>query len=79
VRDLTERQRAILRSVRGYTEAYCYPPSMRNIKEELGISSLSVVSYNLDVLEARGLVYRNRRQARSILLTPSARAELATA
>lgn len=52
-----------------------YPPTIREIQRELNVSSTSVVDYNLNILEQRNLIRRNRNISRGIELVnrPSAR------
>ncbi len=65
---LTPRQNKILDMIRDFTAEYGYPPSIRQICEEVGISSTSVVSYNLDVLQRRGFLTRDRHVSRALRL-----------
>lgn len=65
---LSERQQQILDFLRNFIQEHRYSPSVREIREQLGISSTSVVKYNLDILEQRGLIERNRAISRSIRL-----------
>lgn len=65
---LTPRQNKILKMIRDFTAEYGYPPSIRQICEEVGISSTSVVSYNLDVLQRKGLLTRDRHVSRALRL-----------
>lgn len=43
-----------------------YAPTVKEIAEQCGISSLSVVQYHLDHLEGAGIIKRDRNKARSI-------------
>lgn len=45
-----------------------YPPTIREIQRDLGVSSTSVVDYNLNILEQRNLIRRNRNISRGIEL-----------
>jgi len=71
---LSERQRGILEFVSEYIEGNSYPPSIREIGAAVGISSTSVVSYNLRRLEETGYISRDREISRG--LTPTARAQM---
>jgi repressor LexA len=62
---LTPRQRRILAYIRGCD----IPPTRREIGDACGISSTSVVAYNLDVLEAAGYITITPGVARGIRLT----------
>jgi repressor LexA len=66
MKDLSRRQRAILQFIETFLEENDYPPTIRDIQGELGISSTSVVDYNLKVLETRSLIRRNRNISRGI-------------
>lgn len=71
MRKMTDRQRRILAYLEAFIREFGYPPSIRDIQGALGISSTSVVDYNLDILQKRGLIKRRRRASRSITLTGS--------
>ncbi len=73
---LSERQQRILEFVNEYVEENGYPPSIREIGAAAGISSTSVVSYNLRRLEERGYISRDRDVSRGLKLTPTARAQI---
>jgi len=66
--ELSERQRRILQVIREFLDEYGYPPTIREIGEAVGISSTSVVSYNLKVLERKGYLKRNREISRGLCL-----------
>jgi len=71
---LSKRQQSILDFIAAFLDENDYPPTIRDIQRELGISSTSVVDYNLKVLEERDLIRRNRNISRGIELvgrTPS--------
>jgi len=73
---LSERQRGILEFVGEYIKGNGYPPSIREIGTAVGISSTSVVSYNLQRLEETGYISRDREISRGLKLTPTARAQM---
>ena len=50
MKDLSRRQTAILDFIEGFLAENDFPPTIRDIQRELGISSTSVVDYNLKVL-----------------------------
>lgn len=68
MKDLSKRQQAILDYIESFLAENEYPPTIRDIQHELGISSTSVVDYNLNVLEGRNLIRRNRNISRGIEL-----------
>ena len=68
MKPLSRRQQAILDFIGAFLDENDYPPTIRDIQHELGISSTSVVDYNLKVLEERNLIRRNRNISRGIEL-----------
>jgi len=65
---LSERQRKILNFIVGFTEEHDFPPTIREIGETVGISSTSVVNYNLTKLEEMELLTREREVSRGLSL-----------
>lgn len=65
---LSERQSKILAFIQTFTLDNGYPPTIREIGEAVGISSTSVVNYNLDALQRAGFIYRDRNSIRGIRL-----------
>lgn len=63
---LSLRQQAILDFIGAFLDDNDYPPTIRDIQQELRISSTSVVDYNLKVLEERDFIRRNRNISRGI-------------
>ncbi|MEE9284845.1 MAG: transcriptional repressor LexA [Dehalococcoidia bacterium] len=66
MKKLSDKKRAILRFLRDFLERKGYPPSVREIQEACGISSTSVVDYNLRLLERDGYIHRDREVSRGI-------------
>lgn len=60
------RRLGVLDAIRQFMSKHGYSPSMRDLMEMTGISSLSAVKYYLDQLEGDGLIRRSRNIARSI-------------
>jgi len=67
-RELSARQRRILEFVTTYIDDNGYPPSIREIGAAAGISSTSVVSYNLQRLEEWGYLARDPEVSRGLKL-----------
>ena len=67
-KELSERQQKILAFLREFITENRFPPTIREIGERVGISSTSVVKYNLDVLERENLIERDREISRGIRL-----------
>lgn len=65
---LRPRQENILKFIRSYLDENTYPPTIREIGKAVGISSTSVVNYNLEKLEELKLIERNREVSRGLRL-----------
>jgi repressor LexA len=74
--NLSERQQAILDFIRDFSARSKYPPTIREIGRSVGITSTSVVNYNLNILEQKGLIERDREKSRGLKLVGEAAAEL---
>src|ERR1051326_1698626 len=70
---LSERQEKILKYIEAYVDERGYPPSIREIGDRVGISSTSVVDYNLKVLEREGRIRRDREVSRGLELVSNQR------
>src|SRR5712691_8772950 len=70
---LSDRQKNILKYIQSYVDERGYPPSIREIGDRVGISSTSVVDYNLRVLERDGYIRRDREVSRGLELVGSQR------
>jgi repressor LexA len=66
--DLSPRQRNMLSFIRRFVEEKGYPPTIREIGRAASISSTSVVDYNLNVLQAKGFIQRDREVSRGVKL-----------
>lgn len=73
---LSERQRKILGFIVDFTESHDFPPTIREIGEKVGISSTSVVNYNLVKLEDMELLTRQREVSRGLSLNRAKLADL---
>jgi repressor LexA len=71
---LSDRQKNILKYIEDYLDERGYPPSIREIGDKVGISSTSVVDYNLRVLEREGRIRRDREVSRGLELVGGQRA-----
>jgi repressor LexA len=67
-KSLSRRQEQILDFIADFCHQNAYPPTIREIQKDLDISSTSVVDYNLNALEERGFIRRNRHISRGIEL-----------
>ena len=68
MRTLSDRQQNMLRFIRQYMGDHGRPPTVREIGTNVGISSTSVVDYNLRLLEREGHLRRERELSRGIEL-----------
>ena len=66
MKGLSTKQQAILDFLRQFIRNKDYPPSIRDIQLGCGISSTSVVDYNLKALERLGYIRRDREVSRAI-------------
>jgi repressor LexA len=65
---LSLRQEKILDFIRRFSQEHGFPPTIREIGHEVGISSTSVVNYNLNVLEKKRYLERDRNVSRGLRL-----------
>lgn len=65
---LSEKQRLIAKYIDKFLSKKGYPPSIRDIQKGCNISSTSVVDYNLNILESRGIISRHAEISRGIRL-----------
>jgi repressor LexA len=66
---LSDRQRRMIDFISDFTSESGYPPSIREIGAAVGISSTSVVNYNLNRLVEEGYLSRDQNVSRGIRLT----------
>lgn len=71
---LSERQQEIYKYIQRFTADKGRPPTIREIGSSVGISSTSVVNYNLNILEKAGLISREKEVSRGLRLTQNGRA-----
>ncbi len=65
---LSSKQQHIIDFIRSFLVDRGYPPSIRDILGGCGLSSTSVVNYNLTILEREGYIRRHRSVSRGIEL-----------
>ncbi|MGK2881141.1 MAG: transcriptional repressor LexA [Mycobacterium sp.] len=63
---LTERQRTILDVIRASVTTRGYPPSIREIGDEVGLTSTSSVAHQLRTLERKGYLRRDPNRPRAV-------------
>lgn len=69
---LSKRQEDMLSFIRGFIRENGFPPSIREIGRAVNISSTSVVNYNLNRLEERGYLLREKDVSRGLRLVDDA-------
>ena len=73
MRSKTTTQQRVLRYIREFVHAHGYGPTVREIRDALGISSTSVVHSHLNRLERQWLITREPGLARTIRPAPRER------
>ena len=73
---LSGNQAAILRAIGTLTERQPWPPTVREIRDEAGVSSVSVVSYNMRKLGRMGYLSLTPWIARGVVITEAGRQRL---
>jgi len=68
MRELSDRQQHIIGFIDRFLVDRGYPPTIRDIQSGCGISSTSVVDYNLNILEREGYLRRHAEVSRGIEL-----------
>src|SRR2546422_7657176 len=71
--ELTDRQREILNLIVKESETRGFPPTIREIGEEMEIRSTNGVNDHLKALERKGYLNRGEQQSRSLVPTKRAR------
>jgi repressor LexA len=65
---VSDRQQRMLGFIQDFIQEHGYPPTIREIGRKLGISSTSVVNYNLNKLKTAGLLDRDGQVSRGLKL-----------
>src|SRR3954454_15032242 len=71
--ELTDRQLQILNFIVKESESRGFPPTIREIGEEMDIRSTNGVNDHLKALERKGYLLRGEQQSRSLVPTKRAR------
>lgn len=72
----TERQASVLRFIASFSAEHGYPPTLREIGDELGMLSTNGAATHIDRLVRKGMVTRKALVARGLVLTDAGRAFL---
>lgn len=75
MKDITDRQKAILEYIRSHFAENNYWPSIRDIQTAFGFKSTNAVTGHLRALERKGVIARVPGQARAYRLGPAAESE----
>lgn len=67
--DIKGKRRQIYFYIVDFLNEHEYPPTIREIKEHVGIKSTSTVEYHLKKLKESGLISQEEGKARSITVT----------
>lgn len=68
-----DRTRAVVEAIAYHQIVHGFPPTVRELKDEVGYHSTSAMAYRLDLCERLGLIQRVPRLARSVTLTAAGR------
>ena len=68
MKKLSDKQNRIMKFLNRFISENGYPPAIRDIQAGCGISSTSVVDYNLDILEKEGYIRRHAEVSRGITI-----------
>ena len=71
MRSLTPRQRSVLQFLQRFCRDKGFPPTMREIGREIGLSNISAVRGHLSALEKKGYIAKESGKARSIRVIQS--------
>ena len=74
---LSDRQEAILKAIGALMDRQPYPPSVREIQAEAGVSSVPVVAHNMRILERMGYLSLTPMIARGAVITEAGRRRIA--
>lgn len=68
---LSERQQKMYEHIQKFSREKGRPPTIREIGAQVGISSTSVVNYNLNILVREGLIHREKEVSRGLRVVRS--------
>ena len=70
-KELTKRQRQVLRAIYSSLKDSGYPPTLADLRDELNVSSNQAVLDFLKILEGKGFIKKEEGTARSIVILPA--------
>lgn len=68
---MTTTDRAVLRAISTYWNRHGYAPSLRAIRDELGLKNHSTVNHHVQNLRQRGMLASEENTNRTLRLTPA--------
>ena len=66
MKGLTKRQKEVLDSIQGHIQSNGYPPTIREVGDEVGIRSTNGVVEHLLALEKKGYIKRDKTKSRGL-------------
>lgn len=63
---LTKRQKQVLDFIKGYIEKHDYAPSLEEVKDHLGLSSVSTAHFHVQALQEKGFLRKDDNRPRAI-------------
>lgn len=66
---MTAQQDRIITFIRDHTQRHGYPPTVREIGDQIGLTSPSSVHWHLKTLERKGYIRRADGRSRAIVVT----------
>jgi len=63
---LTKRQKQVLDFIKGFIKKHDYAPSLEEIKEHLGLSSVSTAHFHVHALQQKGFLRKDDNRPRTI-------------
>ncbi|MEK4993255.1 LexA family protein [Paenibacillus sp. FSL H7-0918] len=66
MKPLTDKEKEILRSLIKMIEINHYPPTLRELAKEVGLSSTAVIHAHMERLEIKGYIQRGKNMPRAL-------------
>lgn len=78
IKDITKKQKVVLDDIERHIREKGYGPTVREVCQDLGLSSPSTVHVHLKALEEKGYIRRDPMKSRSITLTYGVEEDIST-
>lgn len=72
---LTKRQKQVLTAIQAEIKRLGYPPSIAELGRRIGLANPAAVVHHLDALEKKGVIRRDRKVSRGIVVIESKEAK----